>query len=115
MDESILVTIRRACNLKDYDDSFDGQLIIYTNGVLFRLAQIGIGKPDFSISGQNEIWGDFIYERFQDLEAVKLYAGLSVFIIFDPPQNASILAMINAMISKCEVCLYMEAEANKEG
>lgn len=113
MDESILVTVRKACNLSETDDSFDGQLIIHTNSYLFRLAQIGIGSKGFSITGTTEKWSDFIPENFSNFEAAKSYVGLNVLLVFDPPQNASVLAMVKEMVNAFEVCLYMEREASK--
>lgn len=44
MEGSILEDVRVACNLKRDDDSFDDQLILHTNTMLFRSAQMGVGK-----------------------------------------------------------------------
>jgi len=114
MNESILEDIRCACNLGRDDDSFDGQLIIHTNTFLFRSAQLGVGKKGFRIKGIDEKWSDFIEKEPENFAAVKDYIGLRVHLLFDPPQNASVLAEFEKLADEFEWTIYAEADVNAD-
>lgn len=107
---SILVDVRLASNVTENDDSFDGQLIPLTNTYLFRVAQIGIGKKGFYITGTDEQWTDFIEENFEYFHPVKTYVGTKVRLDFDPPENAALLTVLKEEVAQIEWCLYNEAE-----
>ena len=114
MDGSILEDVRVACGLGRDDDSFDDELILHTNSILFRSVQLGVGKKGFSIDSVDQQWTDFVPENFEYYEALKSFIGLRVKILFDPPETQSVLAAINDFIKELEWTIYAEAEVNKE-
>lgn len=114
MEGSILEDVRVACNLKRDDDSFDDQLILHTNTMLFRSAQMGVGKKGFRISGVYEVWSDFMDPDYEYYDAIKSYIGLRVLLLFDPPENAGVLATVKEMVDEFGWTLYAEADAQED-
>jgi len=110
MDGSILQDVRVACNLEENDDAFDGQLIQLTNTMLFRSAQIGVGKKGFAIDGIGQRWTDFVSESFSEFESLKTYIGLRVRLIFDPPENGAVREVFEKTADELEWCIYSEAD-----
>ncbi len=109
-DESILRDVRVACNLSPDDPSFDDELILHTNTYLFRAAQFGVGKKGFSIRAEDETWSDFVPDDFENVESLKSYIGLSVRLLFDPPESSSVQAAMKETVKEMEWCLYIEKD-----
>ena len=81
------------------DTNFDKELVIYINGALMILNQLGVGPDGYSIKGKTNIWDEFLVER-TDLELIKTAVYLRVRLIFDPPQNSFLVNAIKDQISE---------------
>ena len=101
-DRSILVDVRVACNVDESDDGFDMKLIPLINGQMMMAHQFGIGFNGFSITGVSETWGDWLGEGCNDLAAAKTWLGYTVLLLFDPPDNSSMLKSYQDQIQKME-------------
>lgn len=100
--ESILTSIKKLLGVEEEYTHFDQDIIIYINGVLLNLNQIGVGPSEgFSIKDKEDVWESFIGNR-KDLEAVKSYVYLKTRIIFDPPQTSVLLGAIEQQIKEIE-------------
>lgn len=98
MDDSILRTIKALLGPDSDYTVFDQDILIFINGALSTLTQIGIGPSEgFRITGENETWQDFLGD-YDDLEPVKSYVYMKVRLMFDPPSNSSVL---NAYKESC--------------
>lgn len=86
--ESILTSIKKLLGIAEEDTSFDADIIIHINTFLTRLYQLGVGKPNFSILGSDEVWEDFLTDTSKYQQA-KTYVYLRVRMIFDPPSNGT--------------------------
>lgn len=102
LSDSILVTIRPLCNVDEDDDGFDKQLIPLINGQLMIAHQFGVGPDGFSIQGDSETWQDLLGEHVNEFEAIKLWLGYSVLLLFDPPDNGSVLKSYQDQVQKME-------------
>ncbi len=101
IETSILKTIRRMIGPSEDYNYFDTDLIIHINSAFSRLCQLGVGPENpFRITGDEEVWSDFIDDGYQ--EDVKQYVYLSVKVIFDPPASATVLNAYNEQIKKLE-------------
>lgn len=82
--ESILLSIKKALSLPEEIEDFDPEIIMYINGNLAYLTELGVGPPGgFKITGEKETWDELIKDdRFND---VKTLIYLRVRMIFDPP------------------------------
>ena len=110
MTESILAGVRSACNLEKEDDSFDNQLIPLINSQIMMAHQFGVGTSGFSITGDTETWGDWLGEPGSDLLAIKTWLGYSVLLLFDPPDNGTVLNAYQDQIAKMEWMLREKSE-----
>lgn len=89
--ESILTSIKAMLGINADDTAFDNELVIFINGTLSKLSQLGVGPAEgFSITGPTETWEE-LFEGFTNLNLVKHYIYIDVRLLFDPPSNAFIV------------------------
>lgn len=111
--DSILNTVKLHCNVDQSDKSFDQELIVHTNGVLFILTQLGVGPEDgFAIEDAMTSWDEFLSET-KHLQAVKDYLGLKVRMIFDPPTSSAVSQAFNELIKEYESRINMAFDTPK--
>lgn len=89
--ESILTSIKAMLGINADDTAFDNELVIFINGTLSKLSQLGVGPAEgFSITGPTETWEE-LFEGFTNLNLVKHYIYIDVRLLFDSPSNAFIV------------------------
>ena len=101
--DSILISIKKLLGIDESYDMFDPDIIIHINSAFFVLYQLGVGRDPstpFTINGINQLWSDFVDPSQVDL--VKSYVYLKVRLLFDPPQNSSLLQAIKDQIAEFE-------------
>lgn len=97
--DSILDSIKQMLGIESEDIVFDRELIIYINGALMIVNQLGVGPEGYTITSKDNIWDEFMLGR-TDLELVKTDVYLRVRLIFDPPQNSFLVAAIKEQIAE---------------
>lgn len=102
LDSSILVDVRVACNVDETDDGFDLKLIPLINTQMMMAHQFGVGSEGFRISGLQETWRDWLGSGGENLMAIQTWLGYSVLLLFDPPDNATVLKSYQDQIQKME-------------
>ena len=107
--DSILTSIKQLFGIEDSFTNFDQELIMFINGAFTIVSQLGIGKPDFSITGSTETWMDFLNDS-KVYELVKPDIYFRVKLAFDPPTSSSVIDAINKLISEYEWRLRENAE-----
>lgn len=107
---SILADVRSACNLEKFDTSFDNQLIPLINTQLMMAHQFGVGPDWFQITGESETWHDWLGPFVNDLSSVKTWVGFNVLLMFDPPDNSTVLKSYRDQIDKIEYMLREKVE-----
>lgn len=100
--ESILNAVKKASNIGIDNRDFDAEVILYTNGVLWRIAEAGVGRAGFSIHDENQTWSDFVGEQTDCMEGVKTYVCIKVKLIFDPPTSTAVLESMNRIVNEYE-------------
>jgi len=104
--ESILNSVKKIVNVSLEDDSFDQDLIIYTNTILAVLTQMGVGPVEgFVITGEEETWDDFVGDDIR-IQLIKTYVGLRVRMMFDPPTNSSAVQAFDNSIQETQWRIY---------
>lgn len=112
--DSILNTIKKACNIAEDDTSFDTDLIMYTNSVFMNLSQIGMVQADnFSIADSSTTW-DALLPEDDSLIAVQTYISLKVRTLFDPPASSAAMEAINKTIAELEWRINGKTDIYKE-
>lgn len=114
VENSILVSVRSMCNVDEEDMGFDNQLIPLINTqMMIANHQLGVGINGFNITGDSETWSDWLGEGEAKLAAVKTWLGYSVLLLFDPPDNGTVLRAIQDTLAKTEWML--ESKSRLEG
>lgn len=91
------------------DTAYDTDIVVYINGVLMVLNQLGIGSDKtFAIADASATWYDFLGEN-DDIEAVKTFIYLKVRLVFDPP-TGGVLDALERMAKEYEWRLTVIAE-----
>lgn len=96
---SILDSIKQMLGINADDTNFDSELIIYINGALMVINQLGVGPNGYIIEDALNTWDEFLIDR-TDLELVKTNIYLRVRLIFDPPQNSFLVNAIKEQIQE---------------
>ena len=110
MTDSILLDVRPACNVEESDSSFDSKLIPLINSQIMMAHQFGVGYDGFTVTGIKETYQDLLGEHAAKLAAFRTWLGLSVCLIFDPPENGSVLKAMQDQILKMEWMLRAKTE-----
>jgi len=111
-DNSILMSVKKICNVDPEDQAFDTDIGILINGEFMTLQQLGIGPEEgFSITDAKTSWADFSTDNTL-IGSLRPYIGLKVRMIFDPPASSVVADAINAKIHELEWRLNIQAERN---
>lgn len=102
MENSILMDVRAACNVAPEDDGFDVQLIPLINSQLMVAHQLGIAPNGFTISDASTTWREMLGENGEQLAAIKTWLGYTVLLMFDPPDNGTVLKSYQDQVAKLE-------------
>lgn len=100
--DSILATVRPMCKVDRHDPGFDDDLIPLINGQIMMAHEFGIGYDGFTVHDEHETWADLLGNRSDVLQAMKIWLGYSVLLLFDPPDNGTVLKSYQDQITKME-------------
>jgi len=113
--DSILQSIKKLLGLDENYDAFDDDVMMHINSVLMILTQLGVGpKNGFSVTGEEETWGDYLGEDISKLSAVKTYVYLKVKTMFDPTSSSVVNEATKEMLKELEWRLNSEIEYKEE-
>lgn len=110
---SILDTIRHMCVGSDEDKTFDTDLLIYINGTMNILAQLGLpGADGFVVTGSEQTWEDLLGEGVSaaNLEMVKNYVYFKVKQQFDPSSSSVLNSAYDTQIAQLEWRINVQCE-----
>lgn len=113
MDNSILADVKQMCNVSEEDNAFDGQLIPLINSQLMVAHQFGVGHNGFNVSTGEETWHDLLGDHAEMLAAIKTWLAYSVLLLFDPPDNGTVLKSYQDQIQKFEWMLCSKSQLEK--
>ena len=112
--ESILTSIKKLLGIADEYTHFDSDIIMHINTVFSSLTQMGVGPVEgFFITDAYSTWDDFTSENVS-LASVKTYMYLKVRLLFDPPQNSSVMSSMERQASELEWRLNLTGETLAE-
>lgn len=109
--ESILDSIKKLLSIMPEETVFDTEIIIFINTIFANLIQMGVGpKNGFKITSKDDTWSSFLesYDKPLLIENVKSYVYIKVKMLFDPPNNSSIIQAFEAQAKELEYRLYTE-------
>ncbi len=110
LSESILITVKRACDIEDDDDAFDSDIIRSINSYLQILWMQNVGVSGFKVTNEDQTWAEFLGPHAYDLQMAVSYICKKVRLAFDPPSNSS---LYNAYKEQAdELCWYLGVESD---
>ena len=113
MNENILASVKKICNIADPDTSFDEELILAINSALMVIMQEWHGMDHaFRLQDGTETWAQLLGED-TDYEGVKELVGLKVRLTFDPPSSQTVMQAIQDQIRDLEWRLYIWKDLNR--
>lgn len=113
MNDTILGTVKKICDVAEDDTSFDQDLIIHINTVLMVIMQEWHGMDTaFRVEDGSETWDDLLGDEV-NFEGVKDLVGLKVKQVFDPPTNSTVSQAIKEQIDMLEWRLYIWKDMNR--
>lgn len=113
--ESILNSVKKMLGIAEDYTHFDPELIMYINGELMHLNQIGVGSGNvFTITDSTDTWEDFIGEDITQLPLIKPFIAGRVKLIFDPPQSSSAVQALNDQMKEYEWRLNVAVDPTPE-
>jgi hypothetical protein len=113
--ESILTSIKKLLGLEEDYESFDQDIIMHINSVMFILNQLGIGPSNgYFITDKSTTWDDYL-NNLTLIEAVKSYIYLKVRLLFDPPQTGPLVEAIERQIKELEWRLNVQVDPVEGG
>lgn len=121
MEDSILISVKKAVNVPPDDASFDIDLLMYINGAFSILNDIGVGpQAGFVIESDEEKWSDYLNPELVDpeqykvmLSKVKMVVILRTRLIFDPPANSFLLTALQETLKENEWRLNVNREEDQ--
>lgn len=114
INSSILASVRPMCNVESDDTGFDEKLIPLINSqIMVAHHELGIGVNGFNITGDTETWADWLSTGEAKLSAVKTWLGYSVLLLFDPPDNGTVLKSMQEQIDK--IAWMLASKSKLEG
>lgn len=110
MSDSILESTKKLLGIDPEYTAFDTDIVIYINGVLATLNQLGIGPEEgFSIEDDAATWGDFLGDD-KRMNSVRTLVYLKVRLLFDPPATSFVLSAQQEQVKELEWRLNVVAE-----
>lgn len=111
MTNSILLTVKKMLGIAEEYHAFDIDLIININSVFLTLNQLGVGPPDFQITGEDEDWADFVDPS--TMPGLQTYVYLKTRLLFDPPTNSFLVDNMQKQIAEFEFRFTIRADENR--
>lgn len=107
---SILEDVKNFCQVPEFDDGFDTELMILINSELMKISQITKDASHGTyVTSTEETWASLI-EGEDEIEGIKEYVCLKVKKIFDPPSSSFVLEAYNNEIAELEWRLHIHGE-----
>lgn len=100
-EESILRTIKDMLGPSACYSAFDYDIMMHINMAINILFQLGVGDGSFSVTSEDQTWGDYIGDDPR-LNMVKDYIYAKVRKVFDPPASSTVMTALNETISELE-------------
>lgn len=114
MSDSILTSIKKMLGATEDYTPFDDQLLIHINSVLSTVCQLGAG-PDVPVKlvTGTETWDEVIGDN-PYIEFIKSYVYIRTKLVFDPPQNSTILNALKEEMREIEWRLNVSVDPGWE-
>lgn len=105
---SILNDIKHALGIPADNTEFDQDIILFTNGVLSTLSQLGVGPAvGYQITDENNQWAEFFTDP--RLNSAKSFIFLKAKLAFDPPDMGAVITSMENQLEELTYRLHVVA------
>lgn len=110
MIDSILNSVKKNLGLAADYNAFDDDILLFINGVLFHLTQLGVGpEVGFTVEDADDTWDDFLGSQPR-WNGVRTFVFLRVRMLFDPPQTSYLISALEKQALEMEWRILAERE-----
>ena len=109
MQETLLNTVKKLLGIDADYDAFDVDILMFINGALFTLAQLGVPYLKRTVTATDTT--SDIFPLGSDCESLVSYMYLKVRLQFDPPSNSFVVDSFQKQINEYEWRLNVSAES----
>lgn len=110
---SILDSIKLKLDVDLDETVFDEEILMSINAALMVLNQLGVGVDNFTVTGKNETWDDFLADTSDHYGAIEDYVYFKTKLAFNPPTNSFLVNSISDTLKEYEWRLNTQVEYNK--
>lgn len=108
--ESILTSVKLACDVDALDSSFDVSILMHINSTFSILTQLGVGpEAGFFIDDASKTWADFAPDA-RITGAIRTYVSQKVKLAFDPPQSGYLVELMKQNCTELEWRIALHGE-----
>lgn len=101
-EDSILTSVKKLLGLEEDNEAFDLEIMLYINGAITILTQIGVGpSTGYIVSSKEDTYSDWIGDTTL-YQIIPLYLFWKTRLSFDPPTNASVIKNYEDSIREAE-------------
>lgn len=111
MEDSILISVKKALGIQKDLDVFDQDILMNINSVFSILYQIGVisSTGTYRIEDDTAKWEDLFGDDPITLDLIKTYTYARVRIMFDPPSSSFVLDSLKTQAQELEWRIYIQA------
>lgn len=100
--ESILDSVKKLLGIMPDCTEFDSDVVMHINAAITKLGQLGVGKPNFFITGKDETYDDFLGQMVPLFQNIKIFLYYEVRLGFDPPTIGSLVETMKQRLAEVE-------------
>lgn len=101
--DNILQSVKKdLTGITEEYDAFDDQILMFINGAISALNQVGVGAEDEVFAASKESTWDEYVSNEKLLSIVKQYIVEKVKVLFDPPSSSFVLSSLEKDLDRLE-------------
>lgn len=113
IEDSVLLCTKKAIGYEEDYDVFDSDIMLHINSLLSKLIQVGYDfKDNYRVTDKEKTW-DEIFNNTPIDDMIKEYIYIKTKIVFDPPQNSTVLAAMKDEASELEWRIFFDTDIER--
>lgn len=101
-EDSILISVKKLLGLEEENEAFDLEIMLYINGAITILTQIGVGpSTGYIVTSKEDTYSDWLGDTTL-YQVIPLYLFWKTRLSFDSPTNASVIKEYKDSIREAE-------------
>ncbi len=112
LDDSILNSVKKLLGILKEETCFDNDILMYINGAIFTLKQLGIGPQNggYIVTSKDQTFSEYLVSQEKLIEQVKLYLFYKTKLSFDSNLSGAATQVLKELILESEWRLNTEIE-----